>query len=422
MDKYNDDEVVITYPEDGIRQITITGSDLRRFRPGEFLNDTVIAFGLEWAHRQMPFKDEDEQGLLVNEDIHIFNSFFFEKLMECDKGGRMSENYTRVRRWTAKVDIFRKKYLVIPINENLHWYLAIISNPGHILTTRPKASESTNSKTPVRQSPRKLVKAADAQDILISASTSSASSPLPDPMEIQSTFEQEGGRVGPATSLECLVQIPDSQTGTSTTPVVGGTGSDFDRILDSPSTPVRRKEREPVKDMKVGDTVVILSPEKPVPPTTEERAETTAFGKCNIVILDSLGTRHNRSFGILRRWLEAEAGDKKSLHVELSTDIVPGTHANVPGQPNASDCGVYLLHYLETFLKNDRLLLRKIWMDTYQSKKLASLSSSMTADERLWLGDQVIEKRDFFTQIIRSLLSTTEVKTGQSQEAPKKES
>ena len=40
--------------------------------------------------------------------------------------------YDKVRKW-AKVDIFRKKYLAVPINEDYHWYLAIIYEPEAVI-------------------------------------------------------------------------------------------------------------------------------------------------------------------------------------------------------------------------------------------------------------------------------------------------
>ena len=40
--------------------------------------------------------------------------------------------YDQVCKW-AKCDIFQKKYLIVPINENYHWYLAIIYEPEHTL-------------------------------------------------------------------------------------------------------------------------------------------------------------------------------------------------------------------------------------------------------------------------------------------------
>lgn len=62
--------------------------------------------------------------------------------------------YASVRKWTSKINIFEKKYLVIPINEkyvivelcllrcadrspSFHWYLAIVYEPGRVLQPLP---------------------------------------------------------------------------------------------------------------------------------------------------------------------------------------------------------------------------------------------------------------------------------------------
>jgi hypothetical protein len=37
--------------------------------------------------------------------------------------------YYRVKKWTRNVNIFNKDFLVIPINKNVHWYLAIVCFP-----------------------------------------------------------------------------------------------------------------------------------------------------------------------------------------------------------------------------------------------------------------------------------------------------
>ena len=39
------------------------------------------------------------------------------------------KRHSRVKSWTKKVDIFEKDYLVIPINERNHWFLAIVCFP-----------------------------------------------------------------------------------------------------------------------------------------------------------------------------------------------------------------------------------------------------------------------------------------------------
>ena len=37
-----------------------------------------------------------------------------------------------MKRWTRKVNIFEKDFVVVPINENYHWYLCIICYPGQV--------------------------------------------------------------------------------------------------------------------------------------------------------------------------------------------------------------------------------------------------------------------------------------------------
>lgn len=38
-----------------------------------------------------------------------------------------------MKKWTKSVDIFKKKYIIVPINESFHWYTAVIVNPSNIL-------------------------------------------------------------------------------------------------------------------------------------------------------------------------------------------------------------------------------------------------------------------------------------------------
>jgi len=56
--------------------------------------------------------------------VVYFNSFFYTKYTQ---GTGKSRSYDLVKKW-AKVDIFSKRYIVIPINlENTHWILVIVS-------------------------------------------------------------------------------------------------------------------------------------------------------------------------------------------------------------------------------------------------------------------------------------------------------
>ena len=60
------------------------------------------------------------------DSIHVFSSHFFTTLVD--------EGTEGVSRWTAKrgIDIFKKKFVFIPINEALHWSLCVVVNPGAI--------------------------------------------------------------------------------------------------------------------------------------------------------------------------------------------------------------------------------------------------------------------------------------------------
>ncbi|KAJ6501078.1 hypothetical protein C8R47DRAFT_970452, partial [Mycena vitilis] len=116
---------VLSYPPGQKGAVEIRNSDVGRLEPGRYLNDNLIEFGLKlWL--QDLVRDNPELAA----QIHVFNSFFYTKLTEGSSIG-----FDRVRTWTSRFDLFAKKYIIIPINERLHWYLAIICYPEHTLET-----------------------------------------------------------------------------------------------------------------------------------------------------------------------------------------------------------------------------------------------------------------------------------------------
>ncbi|KAG1748716.1 hypothetical protein EDB19DRAFT_222400 [Suillus lakei] len=138
------EELILVYPPSGPGALNIMGSDLNRLRPHEFLNDTLIEFGLKlWLAN---LKDENAD---LAEQIHVFSSFFYKKL---NNKKSLDEGYQSVKKWTSRVDIFSKKYIIVPINENLHWYLAIIYEPEHtLLPPLPQKEPSLSQRGKLRR-------------------------------------------------------------------------------------------------------------------------------------------------------------------------------------------------------------------------------------------------------------------------------
>lgn len=129
--------VLFYYPFEAKQRVPITVGDKRRTEQGMFLNDSLIDWYLLFlsASKWLP---------AIAEKVHIFSSFFYRRLTHREDAKAHAAEHDRVKRWTAKVDIFSKDYLVVPINESVHWYLAIIcfSNRCQV---QPKPSSSSAS-------------------------------------------------------------------------------------------------------------------------------------------------------------------------------------------------------------------------------------------------------------------------------------
>ena len=74
------------------------------------------------------------------------------------------------------------------------------------------------------------------------------------------------------------------------------------------------------------------------------------------MILDSLGLHRLRTISSLKKYLVMEA--KHKLNLDISEKKITGIHVKAPLQPNHCDCGVYVLHNIETFLKTPNKYLR----------------------------------------------------------------
>ena len=129
---------VLVYPNEDCKDaITLTNDDVWRLGNEEFLNDSLVDYYLKYIVTTL---EDSPEGKAKLSRCHFFNSFFYKRLTECmgkssgRRGGGKSpgSGYESVRRWTKNVDIFTKDFLFVPINESLHWSLAVVCWPGKI--------------------------------------------------------------------------------------------------------------------------------------------------------------------------------------------------------------------------------------------------------------------------------------------------
>ncbi|EPQ51077.1 hypothetical protein GLOTRDRAFT_141216 [Gloeophyllum trabeum ATCC 11539] len=389
------DELILVYPPSGTGAVNITRSDLLRLQPGEFLNDTLIEFGLKLWVNELRERDPE-----LADQIHVFSSFFYKKLNTRNR----EEGYQSVRKWTSKFDLFRKKYIIVPINENLHWYLAVIYEPEHVLrppmehpkanTRSQKADErGATEETGTTEAPEANRAASPSN---ISESISGLSSATQGDEEAvakhllsgrrsrsvtdsvagapeQSEVGDSAGSTGPIDIDEDDREIPRSS---SLTPI----GSDMEMETASNGAPRSSTPRAAADTSKVSGvppsqfySSASKKGKQRAPPTPfpmdivpEAGAETDEIGEppavdgrptTYIFTLDSLNASHKQVINVLTRYLAWEAKDKKGL--EESSPAV-GLQAHVPLQPNYCDCGLYLLHFAKTFMKDPSRISRLI--------------------------------------------------------------
>ncbi|KAH8825056.1 hypothetical protein DL96DRAFT_1611802, partial [Flagelloscypha sp. PMI_526] len=123
------DNVILSFPPGVQGAVNITNGDVDRLQDGEFLNDTLIEFSLKLWLKKLEESDPE-----LAKQVHVFSSFFYKKLNHKQK-------------WTNKFDLFEKKYIIVPINENLHWWLSIIYMPGRALNPEEPAAPTVRRRS-----------------------------------------------------------------------------------------------------------------------------------------------------------------------------------------------------------------------------------------------------------------------------------
>jgi len=116
----------IVFPPVGRDRATVSQDDIPRLDEEQLLNDSLVQFGLRYAQ----IEAEQKTPTLATK-VYVMNTYFFEAL-------KQDQSHERVRKWNSKIDLLSFDYIVVPVNESLHWYLAIICNPAKLIPGRQR--------------------------------------------------------------------------------------------------------------------------------------------------------------------------------------------------------------------------------------------------------------------------------------------
>ncbi|XP_043281309.1 uncharacterized protein [Venturia canescens] len=325
--------------------IAINTEDYVCLGEDQFLNDAIIDFYLRYLTLEVLSEADHNR-------THVFSSYFYKRLTSPHaQVGESSpaltpaaRRHARVQKWTKNVNIFEKDFVIIPINEHAHWFLAIICYPGLV------GKVIAAPQPPKEKSAQKIQKNKKSKEMKVQAVT------------IGNTT------ITPVTTTITIDQMDEGSERDE------AEGDDEEMEMDS-------DEDEETENQ---DENTAKPPQNlPTPTSAELYQKATVKIPC-ILIFDSLaGASRSRVVATLRDYLSCEHVAKVGTEKVFSKDTIKGSSPKVPQQSNFTDCGLYLLQYVESFfqdpIKNYTLPIKtlKTWFEeivvTRKREELAKL-------------------------------------------------
>ncbi|KAM4787215.1 sentrin-specific protease 6 isoform 1-T1 [Cyanocitta cristata] len=396
-------EKLIVYPPSPAKGgISVTNEDLHCLNEGEFLNDVIIDFYLKYLVLEKLKKEDADR-------IHVFSSFFYKRLNQRERRNIhetsnlsiQQKRHGRVKTWTRHVDIFEKDFIFVPLNEAAHWFLAVICFPGlekpkyepnphyHENAAMPMKSTSSDGESSI---PSPLPNELDAQN---SPSKSTAkkmftkkySTALIDPNTETEDSESSCCRRSPCRGKSAFKKLNQIDSDVEEPNTVESACHKLDhRTLDENGIQgeftaasqsmdglhkIRLNYSEDSADgTKLNEDELIDFSEDQDNQEDSSDDGGLADDNCNsemgqwylkptickqpcILLMDSLrGPSRSNVVKTLREYLEVEWEVRKGSKRSFSKDVMKGSNPKVPQQNNFSDCGVYILQYVESFFEN----------------------------------------------------------------------
>ncbi|KAH8702132.1 hypothetical protein BGW36DRAFT_289987 [Talaromyces proteolyticus] len=318
----------LVYPREGRHKAEVHGSDIERLHdPAEFLNDNLITFYLRFLEHHLERNNPD-----VAKRVYFFNSYFFEILTKTANGKR-GINYEGVQKWTRNVDLFSRDYVIVPINQEAHWYVAIICNLASLGKPKEKSVEPVSPPQSIPVSSLKQVE------------------------EIPETPPPERVDAREENTRESFASMNITES-TSSSQQKGGHDSEDDwpeKEENQVSHPTKIRNDEPFGAIEMDTGKGNVDEGK----NPKRKGPSLSVDQPTIVTFDSLGLSRQPAIKVLRTYLIEEAVSKRSLNLDPK-DIKGMTAKEIPLQPNFSDCGLYLLAYLEKFVQDPDTFMQRL--------------------------------------------------------------
>lgn len=109
---------IFVFPPGKRGSITVTVEERKRLKERLYLNDSLIDFYIKYLQMGL-----QSQARCPENVPFFYSSFFFKRMIQ-----KRPIDYSGVKSWTKDIDIFKRKYIFVPICDSYHWSLIIIIN------------------------------------------------------------------------------------------------------------------------------------------------------------------------------------------------------------------------------------------------------------------------------------------------------
>jgi hypothetical protein len=326
----------LIYPRNGKKKAEVNLDDRERLRPDEFLNDNLIAFYMRFIQDHL-----ERTNKKAAERIYFFNSYFFATLTKTARGER-GVNYSGVEKWTRAVDLFSYDYVVVPINENAHWYVAIICNLPSLALGSADSAEPVQTPTNSKESPKPQIEVDEIRETPQPQQASNSESGV--------TSDESSKPASEKGSKESETRKSFSHLSLGNKPEDQQSVCDsWPELDDTPTAPIVNFSKLSPQKHTNGQTRTSKSETKSDKKT--RKGPRLSPSQTSIITFDSLGIGRSSTVRMLKDYICCEATAKRGVEIDMK--MIKGMCARqIPLQPNFSDCGLYLLAYLEKFVQS----------------------------------------------------------------------